>query len=162
MDINTFYAASNLGVRDEYNTQIVKDVWSKSMSNMTEIEASDSCEAVYEAQGSDAFTRCRNAALSCNNDDACKTLSSKFNAALIKGYSGDFESFKKKSNVLANLGEISGGIIKGLLNGGSSYNNSNTDNGYYDKPKNNTALYIGIGAVALIGIGVAIYFARKK
>jgi hypothetical protein len=161
------YVASQLGLQDEYDTQIIKSVWNNDsdMSNMTAQKASDSCEIVYESQGSDAYNKCYNAALSCGSDTNCNALAVKYSQALAKGYSKDFESFKKKSSFMSNAGEISGGIISGLLAslGGGNEDRINVGGGYYEAPpKSKTGLYIGIGAVALIGIGAVIYFARKK
>ena len=86
----------------------------------------------------------------------------KYSKALVKGYSGDFASFKKKSGVLASIGEIGGGLLRGLLGNKENGVQVGGDGYYPEPPKSRTGLYIGIALVAVIGIGAAIYFARKK
>ena len=165
MDVNTMYAAAALGLQDEYDTQIVKDVWNNSMSNMNAGESTKNCFSVYEAQGSTAEGMCYQAGLSCGSDTDCNALAVKYAEALAGGYSKDFESFKKKSSFLVKAGEITGGILSGLLTslGGDKDNQIDVGGGYYEpQKKSRTSLYIGIGVVAVIGIGVAIYFARKN
>jgi len=108
-------------------------------SNMTEQEASDKCEPVYESQGADAFNKCR--------EDALKG----------KGKFGDWMKTAQDS------GWIDKGL--GILGGFMNKNPQGTSQGgnYYQQPppKNNTALYV-VGGLAVVGIGVAIYFAVRK
>lgn len=167
MDVNTMYAASDLGLQDEYDTQIVKEVWSNSMSNMDAESSSANCEKAYEAQGAEAYNKCYNASLSCGTDSACNAIAKKYGEALARGYSKDFESFKKRTGLLSQAGEIGKDILGGVLSGLGLSNSNNTSGrnsgAYYDEPKrSNTGLYIGLGIVALAGISAAIYFARKK
>lgn len=156
------YVASTIGLQDDYDTQIIKDVWNNSMSNMNDVESSSSCEAVYESQGSSAYNKCYQASLSCGSDSKCDILAKKYAQALVGGYSKDFESFKNKSNILSSAGEIAGSLLSGLL--GKNENDTQIGGGGYYAPqsKSNKGLYIGIGVVALIGIGTATYFALKK
>lgn len=168
MDINTMYAAVDLGIQDEYDTQIIKNVWNtdnSSFANFTEKDfagETNMCEGVYEAQGADAYAKCRSAAMSADTPQH-NALAVKYAKALEGGYSKDFESFKKKSATLSAIGEIGAGLLGGLLDRFSS-GNSGTG-GYEDSPlppKSRTGLYIGIGLVAVLGIGTAIYFATRK
>lgn len=108
-------------------------------SNMTEEEASDSCESVYEKLGVEAFNKCRSEAL--------------------QGKKGSFGDWMKTAQ---DAGWIDKGL--GLLGGALGGNKVNNNYGNYPPPpqkKNNTALYV-VGGLAVIGIGVAIYFATKK
>lgn len=167
MDVNTLNTAVNIGVQDAYDTQIVKSVWSKnSMSNFTASDfqkENNICEKVYEAQGAEAYNRCYNAAVS-SNTPSHNALVTKYAEALSKGYSKDFESFKRKTNTLSAVGDIAKGLIGNFLNKFGSENTSDSEGAYnYEQePKNNTGLYVGIGLLTVIGIGTAIYFARRK
>jgi hypothetical protein len=170
MDVNTLYAAVDLGAQEEYDTQIVKEVWNNDTSNFTQSELGSEtniCEATYESQGADAYNRCYNAALSCGSDSNCNALAVKYAQALNSGYSTSFEDFKKKTGTLSAVGEIATGLLGGLLGklgGGSREGDIQLGGGGYYEPqqKSNKGMYIGIGIVALIGIGAAVYFARKK
>lgn len=165
MDVNTMYAASSLGLQDEYDTQIIKDVWNNDvdMSNMNAGEATKACRAVYESQGVKAEEKCYNAALSCGSDANCNALAVKYAQALAGGYSKDFESFKKKSNILSQAGEIAGGILSGLLGGlGGKDRIDVEDDTYIPPPPTPIGLYIAVGVLAVVGIGLTIYFVRKK
>ena len=161
-------AASMVGRQDAYDTQIVKEVWNN--AEMLEFTAKDfegetnMCEATYEAQGAEAFNKCRAAALSCGEDKTCDGIAVRYAAALEKGYSKSFEDFKKKTNTLAAIGDIATGILGGLFNKGGSQSNIQVGGGAYYPPqeKSKKGLYLALGAVAVVGIGVAIYFARKK
>lgn len=165
MDINTMYAASQLGKQDEYDTQIVKDVWNQDFSNAS--TDSDMCEAAYEAQGAEAFNKCNAAIASCGSDSTCRELAKKYSQALQGGYSKSFEDFKKKTGTLAAVGDIASGLLGGLLSnlgGGSREGDIQVGGGAYYEPqqKSNMGLKIGIGILALAGIGTAIYFATRK
>lgn len=173
MDVNTMYAAVDLGAQDEYDTQIVKDVWNNDNSNFQNFIEKDfagetnMCEATYEAQGGNSYAMCRSAALSCGTDVACNVIAEKYAKALEGGYSKDFEAFKKKTSILAAIGDIASNLLGGLLSklgGGSSEDDIDLsrDKKYKEEEKSKTGLYIGIGVVALAAIGAAIYFARKK
>ena len=174
MDINTMYAAANVGLQDDYETQIIKEVWQKASSDMSNFTKADFekednvCEKVYEAQGSTAYGMCYNAAIS-SNTAAHNALIERYAEAQVKGYQKDFESFKKKSSTLGALGNLAEGILGGLLGDkrrDASSNNSSVTvggGGTYDPPKESKlGLYIGLGAVALVGIGTAIYFFTRK
>jgi hypothetical protein len=170
MDINTMYAASQLGKQDEYDTQIVKDVWNNDFYSFTEKDfagETNMCEAVYESQGSAAFNMCRSAALSCGEDSNCNTLATKYSQALVGGYSKDFASFKKKTSNLGAIGDIASGLLGGWisnLGGGGKEGDIQLGGSDYYEPqkKNKLGTYILVGVVAVIGIGAAIYFLNKK
>ncbi len=141
------------------------------MSNVTkaDFEKEDNiCEKVYEAQGSTAYGMCYNAAISANTA-AHNALIERYAEAQVKGYQKDFESFKKKSSTLGALGSLAEGILGGLLgdkrrdiaSDGSSVTVGG--NAKYPPPEESKlGLYIGLGAVALVGIGTAIYFFTRK
>ena len=140
MDINTMIAASMIGKQEEYDTQIVKDVWNNEMLGFTEEDfkgESNMCEAAYEAQGSEAFNKCRAAALACGSDESCNKLAVKYAAALVKGYSKDFESFKKKTSTLSAIGDIATGILSGIFGGkqGGGQGNIQVGGGAYYPPQ---------------------------
>ena len=173
MDVNTMYAAVDIGAQDEYDTQIVKDVWNNDTSNFQNFTEKDfagetnMCEATYEAQGGNSYAMCRSAALSCGTDVACNVIAEKYAKALEGGYSKDFEAFKKKTSMLASIGDIATNLLGGLiskLGGGSSDQDVEVGGGrvVIEQEKSKTGLYIGIGVVAVAAIGTAIYFARKK
>ena len=171
MDVNTLYAAIDLGAQEEYDTQIIKDVWNDESTNFQNFTDKDfagetnMCEAAYEASGADAYSKCRAAALACGADAKCNALAVKYAQALEKGYSKSFADFKKKSGTLAAIGDIASGLLGGLLGSlGKKDNNIEVGGGgVYPAPtKSRTGLYIGVGLVAAVGIGAAIYFATRK
>jgi len=166
MDSTYYMTIAALGAQEEYDTQIVKQVWNEDNSNFTETEAGNNCEAAYEKQGASVYNKCRAAGISCGKDAACNAMATKYAAALTSGYSKDFETFKKKTNGLAAVGEIGGAFLSGILDriggrGGSVASPSDSQD-YIPTKKSNTGLYIGIGLVAVVGIGVAIYYGTKK
>lgn len=111
-------------------------------SNMTSQDAENQCEKIH------------------NTDESVKSCVDNLlnESSESKGSFGDWMKTAK------GAGWIDKGLT--LLSGGDNnqgdINTRNNNNNKYNTPQNNTALYIGIGVVALIGIGVAIYFARKK
>ena len=176
MDVNTMYAAANVGLQDDYETQIVREVWqSSNMSNFTKADFEkdpNMCDRVYEAQGSDGYNKCYNAAIASNTSDH-NALVEKYIEAQVKGYTKDFESFKKKTKregALGTLGNLTESILGSLLGDNRKNQESGDDitigGRKYKVPeedeKSKIGLYIGLGAVALIGIGTAIYFISRK
>jgi hypothetical protein len=169
------YAAANVGLQDDYETQIVREVWQSSdMSNFTKADFEkdpNMCDRVYEAQGSDGYNKCYNAAIASNTSDH-NALVEKYIEAQVKGYTNDFESFKKKTKregALGTLGNLAEGILGGLLGdnrknqeGGGSVTVGGNSTYTPPQEKSKIGLYIGLGAVALIGIGTAIYFISRK
>ena len=94
-------------------------------SNMTEEEASDKCESVYESKGAEAFNECRNKALNDKN--------------------GSFGDWMKTAQEAGWI-DKGLGILGDVLNKG---NNNNNNYVYEPLPpkKNNTTLYV-IGGIA--------------
>lgn len=169
MDSYYLHIVRTLGkaaTQDEYDTQIVKEVWTDDYSNLNEGEATQACVNVYKARGVEAEQRCYNAYVGCGNNNKCNAIAAKYAEALERGYSKDFESFKKKSSVLAQTGEVIGGFLSGLL--GDRRDNQNWNQGMQGgnwnqpPPRRNTGLIVGVGLLAVVGIGAAIYFANKK
>lgn len=176
MDINSMMTQAALSAQEDYETQIVKEVWGDFPTNgdMSNFTAKDfdvdpnMCDGVYEAQGSDAYNKCYTAAISANTPEH-NALVVKYIAAQEKGYTKDFESFKKKTGTLSAIGDLASGILTSFFGNKTNPNtNTNTSGGtrtggYYPEPeKPKTALYIGIGVVAVVGIGAAIYFFNRK
>ena len=166
MDLNTMFAASSVGRQDDYDTQIIKEVWAnfptdEDMSNFTvaDFEGETSiCEKAYESQGSGAYTKCYEAAISANTPEH-NALVTKYAEAQAGGYSKDFSAFKTKTNVL--------GLAKGLLDSlfapaDKKPNSFRTGETFKKEEESKTGLYIGIGAVVLVGIGTAIYFGTRR
>jgi hypothetical protein len=171
MDSYYLHTVRTLGMaakQDEYDTQIVKEVWADDYSNLSEQQSADACEFVYESQGSGAYNKCYQAYLNCGSDASCVTMAQKYAQALAKGYSKDFESFKRKSNILGQTGEVVGGLLTGLFGDrrrdNQNWNQNWQGGGTWNQPprRQNTGLFVGLGLVALVGIGAAVYFARKK
>ena len=176
MDINSMMTQAALSAQEDYETQIVKEVWGDFPSNgdMSNFTAKDfdvdpnMCDGVYESQGSDAYNKCYTAAISANTPEH-NALVVKYIAAQEKGYTKDFESFKKKTGTLSAIGDLASGILTSFFGNKTNPNtNTNTSGGtrtggYYPEPEpSKTGLYIGIGVVAVIGIGAAIYFFNRK
>tara|TARA_R110000822_G_scaffold46670_3_gene124204 strand:- start:14638 stop:15141 length:504 start_codon:yes stop_codon:yes gene_type:complete len=167
MDLNTMFAASSVGRQDDYDTQIIKEVWAnfptdEDMSNFTKADfegETSICEKAYESQGSVAYNKCYEAAISANTPEH-NALVTKYAEAQAGGYSKDFSAFKTKTNVL--------GLAKGLLDSlfapaDKKHSNSfRTGETYPKEEESKTGLYIGIGAVVLVGIGTAIYFGTRR
>lgn len=173
MDVNTLYAAVDLGAQDAFETEILKEVWSNnnlSFQNFTSKDfegETNICEKVYEKLGSEGYNKCYNAAIS-SNTARHNALVTKYAEAQAKGYTKSFEQFKR-SSTLGTIGDIAGGLLSGLFGNsdsgsqGGGTQGGGTQGGYYPPQKESkTGLYIGLGAVALIGIGTAIYFATRK
>jgi hypothetical protein len=121
-------------------------------SNMTEQEASDICEPVYETQGATAFNKCREDAL--------------------KGRKGSFTDWMQTAK---EAGWIDTGI--GILGGWLGNRQFGQGRNQFNNPNFNMQMQmqmqeeerrrrrnqnILIGSVVVIGIGAAIYFATKK
>ena len=109
-------------------------------SNMTEQDANNQCESRY------------------NTDSEVKScVDELLNDENKKGSFGDWMKTAQDS------GWIDKGL--GILGGFMNKNPQGTSQGgnYYQQPppKNNTALYV-VGGLAVVGIGVAIYFAVRK
>ena len=170
MNSNTLYAAAMVGRQADYDDQIIKEAWEEDgYNNMAELKAQDACEAAYEAHGADVYGKCRAAGISCGSDAGCDAVFLKYAKALKKGYKGSFADFKKRSKNLAAIGTIGLDFIGGLLgkigsgrDGGEGGGDYGAYGGYAPPQKSRTGLYIGLGLVAVVGVGVAIYFANKK
>ena len=177
MDVNTMLAAASVGRQDDYDTQIIKEVWADfptdgDMSNFTKKDfegETNVCEKAYEAQGSEAYSRCYQAALAANTPEH-NALVERYAAAQAKGYSKDFAAFKKKTGTLSAIGDLATGILGSLFGKSTSSSTRSTSGGgedynkekYPEPEKPKTLLYVGIGAVVIIGIGTAIYFYNRK
>lgn len=108
-------------------------------SNMTQQEAQDKCEAIYESQGADAFNK-------CVEDKLSK-----------KGFGDWMQTAQDAGWIDKGLG-----LIGGLIN--KPAQQPPTGGGYYPPPppqKSKAPIFI-IGGLAVIGIAVAIYFATRK
>ena len=175
MDSNTLYAAAMVGRQDAYNDAIVIDVWKEEgFGNMIESKAQDACEPAYEKHGASVYAKCRQAGISCGSDASCDAVFLKYAKALAKDYKGSFEDFKKRSANLAGLGQLSADLVGKLLtsiSGGGSGDVQGVDSDfcamYPTDPScglapRRTGLYIALGLTALVGIGVAVYFANKN
>lgn len=169
MNPNTAYMSlASISSQDAYDDQIIKEVWSKDFSNFSAQQAQNNCEAVYERMGANAYNRCYQAGVSCKNDATCNELAKKYSAAILKGYSKDFESFKKRSGTISTIGEVGGNILGNLLNklqgkeaeGGEEYD-AGADYAT-PQPKSKTGLIIGITLGGLAVIGGIIYLATRK
>jgi hypothetical protein len=162
MDSNTLYVASIVGSQEDYNDSIVRDVWSEDHSNMTATQAENACEAVYEAQGADAFNKCRAAGIACGGDKSCNAIHAKYARALAKGYKGSYEDFKRRSETLSSLGQLGLNLVSGLFGSKDQSSSGGTYRDDTPPPPPKTGLYIVLGLLAAAGIGTAIYFATKK
>jgi len=177
MDVNSMMTQAALTAQEDYETQIVKEVWADFPTNgdMSNFTAKDfdkdpnMCDKVYELQGSSAYNMCYTAAIASNTPEH-NALVTRYIAAQEKGYKKDFESFKKKTGTLSAIGDLASGVLTSLFGnksnqaqqGGFNQGGIRTGDVYPEPDKPRTALYIGIGVVALIGIGTAIYFYNKK
>jgi hypothetical protein len=168
MDATSYMSVASYGIQQDYDDQIIREVWTEKYSNLSETEASASCEEVYEKQGASAYNRCYLAGVSCKDNAACNEVAKRYAKALAKGYSKDFEAFKKRSQTLSQIGSTAGELLGGLLSGlGIKDTPDASADVYsgdysYEEPKKKTGLYVGLGLVAAVGIGFAIYFATKK
>lgn len=177
MDTNAMYAAAMVGRQADYDDFIIKEAWAEDgFESMTTASAQATCSVVHEKQGSEAYSRCMDAANSCGSSKTCDTTAIKYAKALSKGYSKSFDDFKKRSETLAGLGKLGmdlGGAILTILGGnkeggsdegggGSTYCLENPYDALCQPKKSRTGLYIGLGVLAVGAIGAAIYFGRKK
>ena len=178
MDINSMMTQAALSAQEDYETQIVKEVWADFPTNgdMSNFTAKDfdvdpnMCDSVYESYGSDAYNKCYTAAISANTPEH-NALVVRYIAAQEKGSKQTFEQFKRKTGAMAAIGDLASGILTSFFGNKTNPNtNTNTNTsggiktgGFYPEPeKSKTGLYIGIGVVAVIGIGAAIYFFNRK
>jgi hypothetical protein len=82
-----------------------------------------------------------------------------------KGGFKDWINTAKEAGWLDKIINIGGSIVSNQQNqnlGGAGYTNQPTVIVQDDNKKSNKGLYIGLGVLALVGIGAAIYFANKK
>jgi|DEB0MinimDraft_10_1074344.scaffolds.fasta_scaffold02741_16 hypothetical protein len=166
MDSNTLYNSAMIGEVALANDEIIKSVWKEdSFENMTAMQAEDLCGSL----GDSVYGKCMNAANQCGADGACDAVAKKYAKALGKGYQGSFEDFKKRSKSMGDMGQIALGFLGNFLgkigSGGSNEQESYSDDSYSggsDEGSSKTGLFVAVGALALIGIGVGIYFATKK
>jgi hypothetical protein len=165
MNANVLYNSAMIGERVLSNDEIIKSVWAEdSYESMTAMQADTLCGDL----GDSVYGKCMNAANQCGSDASCDVVARKYAKALGKGYQGSFDAFKKRSQNLANLGEMAlgafGNLFSKIGSGGSDeasmYDDSYT--GGNDSGGSGSGLLIGVGVLAVIGIGVGIYFATKK
>lgn len=117
----------------------------------------DQYEAVYETRGAQSFNLC-NAAYSSGNASAAR----KYEAALISGYKGTFEDFKKER--LQSAASTIGGIASGFMSAWKQNQNTPSDfnsNDITPEEKSNTGAIV-ISILAITGLGLGIYLATKK
>ena len=116
--------------------QAYRQACGEGFNNMTEEQASAKCESLYETEGAEAYNRCY--------EDALKK----------KGFTDWLTTAKDAGWIDKGMDFISG---MGKPRGGGETVIITTD-----KPKSNTGLYVAVGAIALIGVGAAIYFGTRK
>jgi hypothetical protein len=162
MNYNNILAASAL---DAEQNEIVKSVWlEEKYSNMTAWEANSNCSDVPD----DGYNECMRASNACGSDSKCDRVAKNYSKALSKGFKGSFNDFKNKSKEnLATLGNVGINILDKLFGGSddsssSSYQTDSYGGNNSDKSSSKTGLIIGVSALALVGIGTAIYFAVRK
>lgn len=150
------------------NIAIMHKVWQSSYSNAVtgrpDIERI--CEPVYEKFGSfqsgaDMYNICYASVEKCvNNPAECNEalVWEKYSEAITKGYTADFETFKKRSQLAGYITNV-GQLIQGFF---QNQNQAPTQPTTVTPEKsNNTPLIIG-GVVLLVGLGTGIYFLTKK
>jgi hypothetical protein len=171
MDNTLLYQAMSVGKEITEQDDILREVWQEeeeNFSGLAAVEAQNICEDAYEKQGADVYNQCYAAATSCGNDSTCDTIAKKYAKALGKGWQGTFEQFKTRSSnvdVLTNFGlNALGTWLSGGSQGGQQPSGGSTVvyAGGGDSGKSNTGMYVGLGVLALVGIGAAIYFGGKK
>jgi hypothetical protein len=110
-------------------------------SNMTQQQAQDRCEDVYESDGAEAFNTCVE------------------NKMSKKGFGDWMQAAQEAGWIDKGLG-----LLGGFLNKDKTNTGGYVGGGYVPQPpppKSKAPLFI-IGGIAVIGIGIAIYFAVKK
>lgn len=125
----------------------------KGYSNMTDQEASDRCEPIYETQGAEAFNQCRQ-----------ELLTGK------KGSFGDWMETAREAGWIDTGIGILGGWLQNRQWGGNRRNQGVSPNYNMQleiqrqqeerRRKRNQAIIIG--TIAVIGIGAGIYYASNK
>ena len=166
--INTLHAAGLVGQKDDYNDRIAIAVWEEEYENFSINDSSDMCEELY-AQGSgfsdgasDNYNKCYTALSSCGDDEGCNAVAKKYKAALLRGYKGSFEDFKKRSASLFMAGKLGLSLVGNFLNKLTGGSDSNQEKEYVPlkKEKDNTLIYVSI--IGVIAIGTTLYFTLKK
>lgn len=109
-------------------------------SNMTQQEAQDSCEAVYEAEGAEAFNVCVE-----------KKMSK-------KGFGDWMQQAQDAGWIDKGLGLVGNLLNKPQPSAGAGY----VGGGYRPQPKKNNTMLFVVGGLAVVGIGVAIYLGTRK
>jgi len=149
------------------NLSIMHKVWQSSYSNAVtgrpDIERI--CEPVYErfgAEGDGGYNSCYSAVELCvNSPSQCNEalVWEKYSEAISQGYTADFQSFKKRSQIagyITNLGQL----IQGFVQNKNQAPTQST-NVMPEQKSISTPLIIG-GVVLLVGLGAGIYFLTKK
>ena len=149
------------------NLSIMHKVWQSSYSNAVtgrpDIERI--CEPVYEkfgAVGDGGYNACYSAVELCvNNPAQCNEalVWEKYSEAINQGYTADYQTFKKRSQIAGYITNV-GQLIQGFFQNQNQAPTQET-NVVPESKSNNTPLIIG-GVVLLIGLGAGIYFLTKK
>ena len=123
------------------------------------------CDPIYDKFGTtgeggyyacqSALQLCIDSPTQCNEANLWETYSQ----ALTQGYSADFQTFKRRSSLAGYL-TAAGQIIQGFFH---NKEQAPAPGSTLPEPmkKDNTLAFV-IGGVALVGLGVGIYFLTRK
>ena len=153
------------------NDNIMHRVWrgkagfSNAVTSQSDIERV--CEPVYEkfgAEGEGGYNACYSATNLCVGSPTLCSESQiweKYSQALSEGYTADFQSFKRRSQISGYL-TAAGQILQGIFGNQQQAPTSNPNSGgVVPMKKDNTMAYV-IGGIAVVGLGIGIYFLTRK
>tara|TARA_B100000963_G_scaffold8974_2_gene7071 strand:- start:6385 stop:6855 length:471 start_codon:yes stop_codon:yes gene_type:complete len=151
------------------NDNIMHAVWrgkagfSNAVTSQSDIERI--CEPVYEkfgAEGEGGYNACYSATNLCvGSPTLCSEAQiwEKYSQALSEGYSADFQSFKRRSQLAGYL-TAAGQILQGLFTNKEQAPPPGTGS-VQPMKSDNTMIWV-IGGVAVLGLGVGIYFLTRN
>ena len=149
------------------NTSIMHKVWNNSYSNaITQpLDIERVCDIVYDSfgtQGDGGYYACQSALQLCiDSPSQCSEalIWEKYSEALKQGYTSDYQTFKRRSQVAGYITNV-GQLLQGFFQNQNQAPTQQT-NVMPEQKSNTTPLIIG-GVILLIGLGAGIYFLTKK
>lgn len=155
------YVAAKIGEKSFAQSNILKDVWENDgWAMFTDNEIGDKCLEVPLS----ANKMCLDAGSSCKGDKKCEEIYLRYIDALKKGYTKNFEAFKKESKAMGYVTTamtIAAGFF-GSRDASPEMKDTDTSKSKDDEKRKKIGLAVGIGIALVTATIITVLVIRSK